>query len=523
MIKTYDFARNNEDIKNKPFCMNWPVVYIIEDGTSVYIGETNNFYNRTNTHSLDDEKKHLKRIHMITKNDFNSSVIADIESFLIRHFDADNQMVVLNKNGGRGNLLYYQKEFYYSKIPSIWERLLKKRLVTHDLVQIENSDLFKYSPYTSLSDDQLAISEMIIDYIKTKEESISIIDGLPGTGKTVLAMYLLKLLSLYDSLTADDIALVVPMSSLRSTLKSVVKTVKGLKASMVIGPADVVKKNYKILIVDEAHRLRRRVNITNYGSFDKVNKNLELDKNEGNELDWIMKSSRHQILFYDENQSVRPSDVIVEDFYKVKELATVYTLESQHRVAAGINYVNYIKNIFTNMQNGIVHFDNYDSLIIDDFSYLVELINNKDKEVGLSRVVSGYSFEWVSKRDKSLSDITLDGISMQWNTTASNWVNSKNALEEVGCIHTVQGYDLNYIGLIIGKDIDYDFELKKFIVDRDQYFDIKGKATIDSEEQLLEYIRNIYITLSTRAIKGIYFYICNDNMKKYMQQYFDTK
>src|SRR5690606_2628127 len=85
-----------------------------------------------------------------------------------------------------------------------------------------------------------------------------------------------------------NIGLVVPMTSLRKSLKTVFGAIGGLKKNMVIGPSDAVKKEYDILIVDEAHRLAQRKNIPNYGSFDATNRSLGLG-NEGTQLDWIMR------------------------------------------------------------------------------------------------------------------------------------------------------------------------------------------------------------------------------------------
>ena len=98
------------------------------------------------------------------------------------------------------------------------------------------------------------------------------------------------------------------MTPLRSTLKKVFRSVRGLKAGMVIGPSEVAKKTYDLLIVDESHRLKKRKNLTNYGTFDKTNEILGFDK-DGTELDWILKTSSNQILFYDKNQSVKPTDI----------------------------------------------------------------------------------------------------------------------------------------------------------------------------------------------------------------------
>ena len=114
-------------------------------------------------------------------------------------------------------------------------------------------------------------------------------------------------------------AIVVPMSSFRNTLKKVFKNIKGLSSNMVIGPAEIVKESYDIVLVDESHRLRRRVNLGAYfGAFDIVCKKLNLDKSDCSELDWILMQSTRAVFFYDEDQSIKPSDVKKEKFDLLK-------------------------------------------------------------------------------------------------------------------------------------------------------------------------------------------------------------
>jgi DUF2075 family protein len=104
---------------------------------------------------------------------------------------------------------------------------------------------------------------------------------------------------------------------------------------------------------------------------------------------------------------------------------------------------------------------------------------------------------------------------MRWNTTTTDWINSPKSVEEVGSIHTVQGYDLNYVGVIIGNDLRYDPAAGKLVFDRTNYHDKKGRENNPklgikyTDEDLLEYVKNIYSVLLTRGIRGTYVYICD--------------
>ena len=154
---------------------------------------------------------------------------------------------------------------------------------------------------------------------------------------------------------------------------------------------------------------------------------------------------------------------------------------------------------------------------------MVESIKKKDAEIGLCRNAAGYAWKWLSKKDKNAYDIEIQGHKYRWNSTYENWIAKENSVNEIGCIHTLQGYDLNYVGLIIGEDIKYDENTCKIYADKNNYYDQQGKSGVaDNPEALKEYLLNIYLTLMTRGIKGTYIYVCDDALRKYFEKYIDV-
>jgi DUF2075 family protein/SOS-response transcriptional repressor LexA/DNA replication protein DnaC len=523
-IKTFPFNKEDFDqIKNFKFGKNWPVVYVLEDKKEIYIGQTVNAHARSKQHYENPERSKLKSIHIITDEEFNVSAALDIESWLIQYISADGSFTLQNGNGGLKNHNYYDRVKYKTKFELAWENLRQMGLVKNTLEDLKNSDLFKYSPYKSLTEDQFTIARQIFKDIKKNEINTFIVNGKPGTGKTILATYLFKYLKEQDETKNMNIGLVVPMASLRKTIARVFSKIKGLKSNMVIGPNDVVKDKYDLLIVDESHRLQRRKGIMGYGAFDNVNRGLGLD-NEGTQLDWIMKASNHQIFFYDENQSVKPADIRPEDFKKLN--SKKYELVSQMRVEAGQEYIQFIEDVFDLKIPQSTSFSNYDFKLFDNAEQLVNEIKEKDKKHKLARVVSGYAWPWHTKpgsKSNQKHDIEIGDLKLIWNSTAQDWVNSPNAINEVGCIHTVQGYDLNYVGVIIGPEFSYDTKNKKFKVDKDKYFDTNGRNGITDPNELERYIINIYKTLLTRGIKGTYIYIVDEGLREYFNQIINKK
>lgn len=513
-IKTFSFNKNDiPEIKKGRFGVNWPVVYILENGSEIYIGESNNVYQRSVQHIESENRQKLNNIHIITDDEYNKSATLDIESLLIEHIVADEKFIVQNGNKGMSGHNYFDREKYRAKFEIIWDDLRKRSLVQKELLQIRNSQIFKYSPYKTLTEDQVEIADTIKGIFKKHDSSTIIVNGGPGTGKTILATYLIKNLTELDEFKHLKIGFVVPMTSLRSTIKRVFSKVKGLKSSMVIGPNDVVKESYDLLFVDEAHRLKQRKNLTNFKSYDDVNKKLGLPK-ESTELDWILKSSRYQVFFYDQFQSVRPADIEHGQLAKID--AARLSLQKQKRVKGGDRYIQFIQNTL-DMEPSECNFEDYEFKIFDKVQDMIAAIKEKNTKYDLCRVLAGYAWSWKTKNGESDYDIEIDGLKLVWNSTNSDWVNSKNAINEVGCIHTVQGYDLNFAGVIIGPEISYNPKTHKICVHKDKYEDFNGRRAIESDDELKRYILNIYKTLLTRAIYGTYLYVSDVNLRNYLK------
>ena len=555
-IKKFDFDSNLiNEFNNIHYVKDlWPIVYILSDGNvnEAYVGEKTDVYSRLTSHLKNNSKNKLTAVHLILSEKFNKSATLDIESNLIKYISGDGQYKLINGNIGLANHNYYQKkEVYWDIFKSIWDELRTSGIAKHSLDYIDNSDLFKYSPYKSLTFEQKNGLRIIMKNLLDNTYKNIIIEGGAGTGKTILAIFLFKLINtsnedfnfeefgdeefeflemvfeLKKKYPNPKMALVVPMSSFRSTLKKVFKNIKGLNANMVIGPAEIVKDTFDIVIVDESHRLRRRVNLGAYfRAFDVVCEKLNFDKHTCNELDWIMKQSESAIYFYDKNQSIKPSDVKKEDFDKLKlnSLSKTEYLKSQFRVKGGNDYVNYIDNLLKCRlikSDSIFNLKEYEFILFESIEDIVSEIKARDVENGLSRLVAGYSWPWMTnKKDaKQDFDIEIENTRLKWNSTNVDWVNSVNSRDEVGCIHTIQGYDLNYTGVIFGKEITYDKKTKQIKILKDNYHDVNGKQSIVDQEDLKDFILNIYKTIMLRGIKGTYVYVCDRDLRDYFSEF----
>lgn len=530
---------------------NWPIVYILNNNgiKQAYVGETIDTNSRMFSHLQSKTKNHLKEAHFISSKKFNKSATLDIESNLIKYIHADGKYKLLNGNLGLVNHSYYQRDEYYSSLfREIWNSLIGKGIAQHSLEHISNSDLFKYSPYKTLSLDQRKNLMLIIDALMSDSRKSVFIEGGAGTGKSILAIFLFKLMLTsdedfnYKEFGEDEFAfinkvkqlkqkypnpkmgLVIAMSSFRKTIKNVFKNINGLNQNMVIGPSDLANSKYDILFVDEAHRLRKRVNLTNYASFDNTARTLGLDPMKTNELEWTQLRSNKNLYFYDPKQSIKPTDVNPGDFYKLKSNPDSITIQlfSQFRSKGGNGYVQFVDDLLDeNIKDSHFKYSNknYEVLLFENFREFVCELKSQNSKHQLSRFVAGYGWQWISKNDKSKYDIVIDGLQFQWNHDNIEFILKDVNAEQIGCIHTTQGYDLNYVGVIFGPEIILNPKTNQIEVLQKNYFDTNGQNTITDINVLKQYIINIYKTIMLRGILGCYIYVCDEHLRNYFKKH----
>jgi DUF2075 family protein len=309
---------------------------------------------------------------------------------------------------------------------------------------------------------------------------------------------------------------------------------------MVLDPFEVGESEviFDLLIVDESHRLQQRANqpaAERNIKYAKINEKLfGSDDKSKTQLDWITNRSRHQIFLLDSAQSVKPADLQGKHISPLLEESrrnrTHFKLSSQMRVSGGSDYIDFISRVLNGKYDGPpTHFGDYDLRFFDSFYDMKEAIDSRDREFGLSRLLAGFAWPWQSKGGKVEFDIEIEGIRLPWNRRNYDWVSSPTSSEEVSSIHTIQGYDLNFAGVIIGRDLFFDKIENKIKFSRENYFDKKGKENNPtlgikySDDDLLTYVLSIYRVLLTRGIRGTYVYICDEALRSHLRQFFPAE
>ena len=248
-------------------------------------------------------------------------------------------------------------------------------------------------------------------------------------------------------------------------------------------------------------------------------------------------SSLFSIFFIDENQRVTLKDNGSID--EIKKYARYYNagihkmeLKSQFRCDGSDGYLAWLDNVLEIRETANFDLDNkYDFKVFDNPNELRKAIEEKNKVNNKSRLVAGYCWNWISegKNKSDVYDITIPeyNFGMSWNLgNSSTWAIDKESVNEIGCIHTCQGLEFDYVGVIIGDDLRY--ENNHIITDytkrakTDQ--SIKGINKIAKEEGIEEakritdsIIKNTYKTLMTRGMKGCYVYCTDKKLNEYLK------
>ncbi|SMQ60963.1 hypothetical protein SAMN05444673_0446 [Bacillus sp. OV166] len=520
-----------------------PVVYIQRDNKNLYVGETTDFHGRFSSH-LRDTSKTFNEIIIIKSQLFNASSIKHIETLLIDYLLADSKFNLLNKIKGQNIHSYNGIEDVNNMFVKIWDKLIAEGVASERLEEIHNKFIYKYSPFKVLSANQIEVCQDILDAMITTSESRHLITGDPGTGKTIVLTNILYAL-VYDQETGkdrdgldrEDVALVIPQNHSLSSYKDLIRKV-GLHGITVLSPSQFVKKakgkgdKYKYVFVDEAHRLKQY-----FGKQARDLKHLITADGHTTELELISDYAYHLTVVYDQYQTIRPADIDTDHFKQLTADYKKHILRKQFRLKSGDQYLAWLRK-YLQIANDVAVYEKgllkgYDFKVMDSISDLYNTINALNEKHDLCRVVAGYSWEWATKNDENLHDITdpITGDEFKWNSKTKGWINQENSVEEIGCIHTIQGADLNYVGVIFGDEIDcdyagevkgdYDLSKAKIKVNPERYKDRNGlpiKGTDLNNEELKSYIKRIYYVLLSRGINGCYVFATNPNMKRYLKE-----
>ena len=454
----------------------------------------------------------------------------DTSEIISDFYDDDlNAAPLFGRHDARKIADFLNEHIVYGDHSRIVQRIEKgklrpsKHLVDHLVSLLEGNQEF------TMIDDQKVVYETALEFAtranqtKSAGKQVLLVEGGPGTGKSVVAINLMVELIkrglVAQYVTRNTAPREVFEAKLQGSFKKtqITNLFKGAGSYI-----DEPTQPLGALIVDEAHRLSLKS-----GRFGNLGEN---------QVKEIIRAANSSIFFLDEDQRVILNDV--GDREEIKKWSQEYgatlreiKLESQFRCNGSDGYLSWINNVLQIRETANMTLDgiDYDFRVLDSPNELRQSILEKHDENFQARMVAGYCWDWVSKKDPTQMDVVLPefDFAMQWNLNSdgSTWIIKPDSISEIGCIHTCQGLELDYVGVIIGLDfVVRGGEVHTDANKRAKYDrTIKGFKNMQKENPQLaraetdSIIRNTYRTLMTRGQKGCYIYCVDPETNSYFK------
>ena len=387
-----------------------------------------------------------------------------------------------------------------------------KRLLDHTKEMINKQQIF------NLIDDQISAYNAIMSQAKklskTKEKSVIIVKGGPGTGKSVIALEVMgRLLR-----SGKKVFHATGSSAFTKTLRKILGTRSQHLFKFFFNFTKSEEDEIDILICDEAHRIRK--DSDDWGVPWKL-------KSKNPQIDDLIKPSRLSIFFIDEHQVVRPSEtgnvgLIKQSAEKFGAKVFEFELQTQFRCGGSDSYLQWVENVLKIEESEwqtLTEKEGMEFKIINDPNELRKLIEEKNKEKpNSSRIVAGFCWPWSQpNHDGTLvNDVKIGGFEMPWEKKDEfwRWATENSGMEQVGTVYTAQGFEFDYIGVIFGNDLVYDMKKEEWIAKPENSQD---NALKRNNENMVKHLKNVYRVLLSRAHKGVYVYFIDRDTENYFR------
>lgn len=409
----------------------------------------------------------------------------------------------------------------------VFNRFMQSRVKPSKKLLENIKDVIYNSKQYSLINEQLVAKNMIWGKIrrsvKQRKKSVVIVQGGPGTGKSIIALNILA-----EIATRDHTALFVCKS--KPFREGLQKLVGGKARNLFISPyflvpARIEENNLDVVLVDEAHRLEK----TNVHRYMKPDHRSDMPQ-----VDQIIRAAKTSVFFIDDKQSVRFQEIGTSNY--IREAARRANAEieevellSQFRCMGSNDYLLWIDSLlgYSDETRVFRKTSIFDFKIFDSPEKLYDALKKRENDKqGSARLVAGFCWPW-SDPDPTgnlVKDVKIGSFEMPWETKGDHgvdnyppwfeWAIKPKGFEQVGCIYTAQGFEFDYIGVIMGNDIYYDSDKDRLKGDISKTKDPMLKRDADNFEN---YAKNIYRVLLTRGIKGCYVYFIDKEVEVFVR------
>ncbi len=422
---------------------------------------------------------------------------------------------------------FIKKHVKYGDRTNILYRIENGKIRPSKLLADSIGKMIKGNQEFVMIDDQKVVYEYALALAKKaseKNKQVLIVQGGPGTGKSVVAINLLVSLTKLGLVTQYVSKNAAPRAVYEAKLTGILRATEMRNLFRGSGAfVESLSNEYDALVVDEAHRLNKFSGL--FGNLGE------------NQIKEIINASKFSVFFIDEDQRITLKDIgrkeeIALWAHKAGASLTEMDLSSQFRCNGSDGYLAWLDDILQIRETAnedLTDID-YEFKVVNSPSELRDIIFDKNKISNRARIVAGYCWKWPSKKNKYAYDIELPGFNfkMKWNLTedSSLWIIKPDSVNEIGCIHTCQGLEVDYIGVIVGEDLIIRNGLVITDASKRATSDnsVKGykrliKENPDKAKIILDLIiKNTYRTLMTRGLKGCYVYFIDKESENYFKE-----
>lgn len=402
-----------------------------------------------------------------------------------------------------------------------------KKLLENTAKIIENKAVF------SLLNEQLVAKNVILSKVKRfdkkKEKSVVLVKGGPGTGKSVIALNILAEMAKRNKTVFYACKSKPFLEALKKTVGRDGKILFSNLNQFI--PSRTDENQLDVLLVDEAHRIGKTSNF----QFTKPQ-----DRTDMPQIDQLIRCAKTSVFFIDDKQTVRGLEVgntgLIRDAAE-KFGCSVEEVEllSQFRCNGSDNYLDWLESMlgYSSKPKVLKEQDNFDFQIFSDPQEMYDVLKEKESnKLNSARLVAGFCWPWSKTLDENaelVKDVQVGNFAMPWETHGNitpptgyvkwyEWAYKPEGIKQVGCIYTVQGFEFDYIGVIVGEDLQYDKENDCLTTDVSKTCDPTLKRNKDRFDT---YAKNIYRVLMSRGMKGCYVHFVNKDVENYFRRFID--
>jgi hypothetical protein len=421
---------------------------------------------------------------------------------------------------------FLQRKLEAGKGAAVLDRIVNSRFAPSKKLMEHTASMIKGHPVYILLDEQRVAYERIFAAAKKStnrngKRSVVIVEGGPGTGKSVIALNVMAdLLSL-----GRNVQHATGSKAFTENLRRAVGSRAGTQFRYFNSFVDAQEGEIDVLLCDESHRIRETSN-NRYTPQSRRSTFLQIEE--------LIRASKVSVFFIDDQQVVRPGEIgstaLIEDIAGKYDAKVVREkLLAQFRCAGSDEYIDWLDNLLELRETKVERLDSESAFQFKIFDSALDLedavrVRVKDGESG--RLAAGFCWKWSDPQDGALvDDVTIGSFRRPWNAKpdatrlpagvpkSNYWATDALGFGQIGCVYTAQGFEFDYIGVIWGNDLVYRASEGGWVGQKPFSHDSQVKRA--SAEQFTELVKNTYRVLLTRGLKGCFVFFTDDETRDY--------